>query len=155
MTTTYDVTALPGLVGTELGVSAWTTIDQDRIQRFASATGDEQWLHTDPARAARGPFGRTVAHGLLTLSLLPALAAQAYTFSGAVGRVNYGYERVRFPAPVAAGSRVRDRIVLDAVTALDGAVRVHTTHTVEIDDEGDRPACVARAITHLVLGGAR
>ena len=76
MTTTYDVTALPGLVGTELGVSAWTTIDQDRIQRFASATGDEQWLHTDPARAARGPFGRTVAHGLLTLSLLPALAAR-------------------------------------------------------------------------------
>lgn len=153
MTTTFAVDDLTGAVGSELGVSPWRTVDQERIALFAVATDDDQWIHTDPVRAADGPFGAVVAHGLLTLSLLPAMAADVYTVAGTSGRVNYGYERVRFPAPVRAGNRVRDRIVLDAVDLLPGALRLRTTHTVEIDGE-QRPACVAQSITHLVVGAA-
>lgn len=153
MPTTFAVDDLDHAVGSPLGVSPWRTVDQERIARFALATDDDQWIHTDPVRAAQGPFGSAVAHGLLTLSLLPAMAAEVYTVTGAAGRVNYGYERVRFPAPVRAGSRVRDRIVLDAVDHLPGAVRLRATHTVEIDG-GQRPACVAQSITQFVLDAA-
>lgn len=154
MPTTLHVSRLAESIGEELGASAWLTVDQAMIDAFAQVTRDDQWIHTDPARAAEGPYGTTVAHGLLTLSLLPVLAAEVYRIEGATGRINYGYDRVRFPEPVPAGSRVRDVVRLDDVVTAPGGVRVHLTHTVEIEG-APRPACVASGLTHLVLGEDR
>lgn len=147
------VEALRSLVGAELGVSPWRLIDQELIDRFADVTDDRQWIHTDPERAASGVFGGTVAHGLLTLSLIPAMAAQTFEITGAAGRINYGYDRVRFPSPVRAGSRIRDRIMVSGVEEAAGGVRVRLTHTVEVESS-DRPACIAEGITLLVTGSA-
>lgn len=149
MPQTLDVAELPLRVGTELGVSEWLIVDQQRIDDFARVTGDQQWIHTDPARAAEGMFGATVAHGLLTLSLLPALASAVFRIEGVRGRINYGYDRVRFPAPLPSGARIRDRIVLEAVEPLPSGIRVRLSHTVEIDG-AQRPACVASGLLHLV-----
>ena len=154
MVKTLRVGDLGSLAGTEIGVSGWLQIDQDRIDRFADVTGDDQWIHTDPERAADGPFGATVAHGLLTLSLLPFLSSEVYLIEGARSRVNYGYDRVRFPHPVRAGDRVRDRVALEEVVPADGGMRMLITHTVEIEGVG-RPACVASAVLHLVTEGPR
>src|SRR3954467_10984144 len=102
--------------GEELGVSEWLPITQERIDLFADATGDRQWIHVDPERAADGPFGATVAHGYLTLSMLPFLGAQVFAFAGDVARVNYGLNKVRFVAPVRVGAKVRSRVdMLDVV----------------------------------------
>ncbi len=135
--------------GQELGVSEWVAITQDRIDMFADATGDRQWIHVDPERAADGPFGATIAHGYLTLSMLPFLGAQVFAFAGDVARVNYGLNKVRFVTPVRVGSKVRSRVELLSVEAIDKGQRATLQHTVEIKGS-DKPACVAETVTLLM-----
>lgn len=135
--------------GTELGVSSWIEIHQDRIDMFADATGDRQWIHVDPERAADGPFGATIAHGYLTLSLLPFLGAQVYAFAGDVARVNYGLNKVRFMTPVTVGSKVRNRVTVLEVKEIDRGQQVTLRHQIEIKNK-EKPACVAETVTLLV-----
>ena len=133
-------------VGQELGVSDWISVDQTMIDDFARATGDHQWIHVDPVRAAAGPFGCTIAHGFLTLSLLPRLAEAALQIDDVRMGLNYGLNRVRFPAPVPVGSRLRGRLKLLACDALPDGAQI--TMEVRIEREGsDKPVCVAQAIT--------
>ncbi len=133
--------SLSSKVGREIGVGDWLTITQDRVDQFADATGDHQWIHVDPDRAASGPFGATIAHGFLTLSLLSALV-EADEVPGASMAINYGLDRVRFVSPVPVGARVRARTVLRKVTEVTGGVQAKLEVTVEIEG-GERPACVA------------
>jgi acyl dehydratase len=140
---------------TEVHVGPWLTIDQDRIDRFAAVTGDIQWIHTDPERAGReSPYGATIAHGYLTLSLLPFLTESNHpdyfqkNYPGMRLRVNYGLNRVRFPAPVLAGSRIRARTLLHALEQVGEAVQITYLITVEIEG-GDKPACVAEFIARV------
>jgi acyl dehydratase len=140
------------LVGQELGVSGWLQVDQDRIDAFAEATGDHQWIHVDVDRAnAQSPFGTPIAHGFLTLSLIPALSKQCYLVENAKMGVNYGLNKVRFIAAVRVGSRVRVRSDLLDTTRIDHSV-VHLTvrHTVELDGS-DKPAAVAEMIARTVF----
>ncbi|MGN2639897.1 MaoC family dehydratase [Nocardia takedensis] len=141
-----DFDALRAAVGAELGASEWIEIDQARIDLFARATGDHQWIHVDPVRAADGPYGRTIAHGFLTLALLAPIAQQLMTVRAARSAINYGLDRVRFPSPVPVGSRVRGTIALSAVDEVPGGVQVRRTVTIAAEG-ADRPACVAE---HLV-----
>ena len=130
-------------VGQEVAVSDWVEISQQRIGLFADATDDHQWIHTDPARAAaESPFGGTVAHGFLTLSLLPALLARAVRMVDMKMGLNYGLNKVRFPAPVPAGSRVRARLTLAAIEAVAGGAQLAWHMTVEREG-GDKPVCIA------------
>ncbi|TXJ07102.1 MAG: MaoC family dehydratase [Aeromicrobium sp.] len=140
--------------GTELGVSSWVEISQERIDMFADATGDRQWIHIDPERAEDGPFGATVAHGYLTLSMLPFLSAQVYAFAGNLARVNYGLNRVRFVNPVRVNSRIRNRVDVLEVKEQDKGLQVTLQHTVEIEGE-DKPACVAEAVVLLMDGAVK
>ena len=144
------LTDLQSLVGAELAVSDWLEIGQARIDAFAEATGDRQWIHTDPVRAAAGPFGVTVAHGFLTLSLLPMLADQSMTFDDVRMSVNYGLNRVRFTAPVRVGSRLRGRFRLlryEPLQVASGSAAQLTMEAV-LDIEGaDKPACIAEAVS--------
>ncbi|WP_306338845.1 MaoC family dehydratase [Streptomyces sp. KL118A] len=134
-------------VGEQLGPSDWLEIDQKRIDLFAEATGDHQWIHVDAEKAARGPFGTTIAHGYLTLSLLPALVPQTMRVEGMKMGLNYGTEKVRFPSPVPVGSRLRATTVLTDVTPTkDGGVQVTAKVTVEREG-GDKPACVAESVS--------
>jgi acyl dehydratase len=136
---------LQPLVGRELGVSDWIIVDQQRIDRFADATGDHQWIHIDPVRAAAGPFGTTVAHGFLTLSLLPEMGASAFEVRDTRMGVNYGLNRVRFPAPVPSGSRLRGRFRLLGYEPIEGGAQV--TVEVTIEREGaTKPVCVAESV---------
>jgi acyl dehydratase len=144
--TTLD--QLRASVGTELGVSEWLLIDQERVDRFAEATGDLQWIHTDPQRAKDGPFHDTIAHGFLTLSLLPALGEGIIAVEGTKMGVNYGLNKVRFPAPVPVGSRVRGRTELVGITDVTGGVQLVTKVTVEREG-GDKPVCVAEAVSRI------
>jgi acyl dehydratase len=138
------------LAGQEIGRSDWVVVTQSNIDLFAQATGDEQWIHVDPARAAAGPFGTTVAHGFLTLSLLSQLFASAVGFEDVRMSLNYGLNRVRFPSPVPVGSRLRALCVLDAYEAIDGGAQVTVTVTIEREG-GAKPACVAEWVTrHFV-----
>ena len=134
-------------VGTELGVSGWVEVTQARIDAFAEATGDRQWIHVDPERARReSPYRTTVAHGYLTLSMLPVFIYDVIRLDGVRQSVNYGSNRVRFPAPVPAGSRLRGRIRLLAAEPMErGALRVTLQTTVEIEGS-ERPACVAETM---------
>ena len=142
-----DLAALEGQV---IGTSGWVEVDQARITQFAQATGDLQWIHVDPARAAAGPFGTTVAHGFLTLSLLSELAAGAFRIADVRMGLNYGLDRVRFPSPVPVGSRLRALCVLDRYEAIQGGAQLTLTVTVEREG-GAKPACVAVWLTrHLV-----
>ncbi|MGE0800363.1 MAG: MaoC family dehydratase [Lautropia sp.] len=147
-TITFD--ELPELIGQELAVGDWVLIDQARIDRFAEATGDHQWIHVDAARAAAGPYGRTIAHGFLTLSLLPLLLRSAFTIESSL-TINYGLNGVRFPSPVPVDSRVRGRFALKGLQALppiegrDG-YQVTMTMTIELDGS-TKPACVAESVT--------
>jgi acyl dehydratase len=137
---------LQPLVGQEIGVSDWTVVDQARIDRFAEATGDHQWIHIDPARAAAGPFGSTIAHGFLTLSLLPLMSETGFDVGDVVMGVNYGLNRVRFPAPVPSGSRLRGRFKLLAYEPLDGGAQL--TVEVTMEREGSpKPVCVAESLS--------
>ncbi|MFI8964215.1 MaoC family dehydratase [Streptomyces sp. NPDC053493] len=133
-------------VGEQLGHSDWLEIEQKRIDQFAEATGDHQWIHVDPERAAAGPFGRTIAHGYLTLSLLPTLVPQIMRVEGMKMGLNYGTNKVRFPAPVPVGSRLRASAVLTEVTEAGGGVQVTATVTVEREG-GDKPVCVAESVS--------
>jgi acyl dehydratase len=144
-------TELKSLVGQEIGVSDWVSIEQDRIEKFAEATGDHQWIHVDPERAKDGPFGSTIAHGFLTLSLIPALAWEVYTVEGARLSVNYGLNKLRFISPVKVGSRVRARLAVAAVDDVPGnALQVATTVTVELEG-AEKPAAVAETLTRVYL----
>ncbi len=131
--------------GQHLGVSQWHTISQEQINLFADATEDHQWIHVDVERAAAGPFGATIAHGFLSLSLLAAFGPELYAVEGVRMAINYGLDRVRFLTPVLVGSRVRDSAELLDVVATDGGVRVSIRHTVEIEG-APKPALVADAI---------
>ncbi|MFO6452823.1 MULTISPECIES: MaoC family dehydratase [unclassified Aeromicrobium] len=144
-----DRAEIAASTGTELGVSSWIEIHQDRIDMFADATGDRQWIHVDPERAADGPFGATIAHGYLTLSLLPFLGAQVYAFAGDRARVNYGLNRVRFMAPVKVGSKVRNRVEVLEVRDIEKGQQVTLQHTVEIEGS-EKPACIAETVTLLM-----
>jgi acyl dehydratase len=141
------------LVGTEVAVSDWITVDQHRIELFAQATGDHQWIHVDPARAAAGPFGATIAHGFLTLSLIPALGDDALAIDDVVMGVNYGLNRVRFTAPVKVDSRLRGRFVLNNFEAISGGAQLTMTVTIEIEGS-DRPACVAESVSRRFVAAA-
>jgi acyl dehydratase len=143
-----SLAALSGATGTHLGYSDWLTVDQRRIDLFAEATGDHQWIHVDPERAAQGPFKTTIAHGFLTVSLLPVLMSQVYRVDGVRMAVNYGLGRVRFPAPVPVGSRVRAGVELVEVAPVDGGVQVTGRATVEVDGS-PKPCCVAETVSRL------
>jgi len=143
----YETLAeLQPLVGQELGVSDWLVIDQARIDAFAHATGDQQWIHTDPVRAAAGPFGNTVAHGFLTLSLLPLLFDTGFTVANVRMGINYGLNRVRFMAPVRVGSRLRGRFSLQSYEVIEGGAQLVVVATVELEGS-TKPACVAESVT--------
>ncbi|MBC7939606.1 MAG: MaoC family dehydratase [Chitinophagaceae bacterium] len=133
-------------VGAELGTSDWLTVDQARIDLFAQATGDHQWIHTDPERAAAGPFGATVAHGFLTLSLVPLLLDTGFTVGDVRMGINYGLNRVRFAAPVRVGSRLRGRFKLLSYEPLEGGAQLVVQATVEMEGS-TKPACVAETVT--------
>jgi acyl dehydratase len=142
----FDTLAeLQALVGQSLGQSDWITVDQSRIDRFADATGDHQWIHVDPQRAAAGPFGATVAHGFLTLSLLPEMAASAFDITGSRMGVNYGLNRVRFPAPVPCGSRLRGHFKLLSFEPIDGGAQLVMEVTMEREGS-TKPVCVAESV---------
>jgi acyl dehydratase len=143
------VTDPRALVGEELGPTGWVEIAQERIDAFAAATDDHQWIHVDPERAAEGPFGTTIAHGYLTLSLLPAFAYQLLPFGDARLTINYGLNRVRFPAPVPVGSRVRGRFRVVDVSEVDGGYQLTLEATVEREG-ADKPVCAAEAVYRVV-----
>ena len=133
---------LEARVGSEVAVSPWLPLEQDRIDLFARATDDHQWIHVDPERAKKGPFGGTIAHGFLTLSLLPRLMGEAVRVSGVRMSINYGLNRVRFTSPVPSGSRVRARLVLGKLEKVEGGVQLTWNVTVEREG-GERPCLVA------------
>ena len=136
---------LAPLVGQEIALSDWITVDQHRINLFADATGDHQWIHLDAERAAKGPFGTTIAHGFLTLSLLPEMAAAAMEIRDTRMGVNYGLNKVRFPAPVPSGSRLRGRFKLLAYEPLEGGAQLTVEVTMEREGS-EKPVCVAESL---------
>jgi acyl dehydratase len=136
-------------VGSQLGPTEWLPITQERVNLFAEATEDHQWIHVDPERAASGPFGGTIAHGLLTLSLLPHFTHQLYRVENVALAVNYGYNKVRFITPVKVGTNVRARAEISNVDQLDGAVQVTMTVTVEIEGSA-KPAAVVESIARFI-----
>jgi acyl dehydratase len=147
LTTTIDgVDGFKGLVGEHLGYSDWIVVDQARIDLFAEATGDHQWIHVDPARAAKGPFGTTIAHGYLTLSLLPLLLGQVVRVQGVGFGVNYGCNKVRFPAPVPVDSEVRAGASVASVEEFTGGVQVALDVTVEVRG-AEKPSCAAQVVS--------
>jgi acyl dehydratase len=137
------VEGLQALVGEQVGYSEWMKVTQEQVNGFADATGDHQWIHVDRDRAVEGPFGGTIAHGFLTLSLIPRVLPQLLDVRGFSMAVNYGLDRVRFPAPVPVGSRVRGGVVVEEVTEVRGGVQTVLTVTFEVEG-GDKPVCVAR-----------
>ncbi|NUP47771.1 MAG: MaoC family dehydratase [Catenulispora sp.] len=146
------VTGIPELLAlgsgpdpVDLGHSAWLEITQERVNTFADATDDHQWIHTDPERAATGPFGGAIAHGYLTLSLLIPLWTELLEVEGVGMKVNYGLNKVRFPSPVRVGAKIRAAGTVASVTEVRGGVEVVVDLTVEIDGQ-NRPACVAQAV---------
>ena len=141
---------LAAAVGTQVGTGDWIEIDQKRIDLFAEATGDHQWIHVDPARAADGPFGTTIAHGYLTLSLLPALVKDVYVTEGVRMGINYGLNKVRFPSPVRVGSRIRAAVAVASADEVPGGFQITTTVTIEIEGS-DKPACVAETVVHIYV----
>jgi acyl dehydratase len=146
---TTHLTELADMVGQELGVSDWVTVDQARIDRFADATGDHQWIHVDAQRAAAGPYGATIAHGYLTLSMLSIFLDPLLEFDGVSMRLNYGVDRVRFPHAVAVDSRLRARVTVESVDQTQHGVRLGLRCVLEIDGV-DKPACVAHPLALLI-----
>ncbi|MBV8256756.1 MAG: MaoC family dehydratase [Actinobacteria bacterium] len=133
-------------VGDEFGPSSWVDVPQERIQAFADATGDHQWIHVDPERAAAGPFGTTIAHGYLTLSLLPSMSYEVVPREEGGGMaINYGLNKVRFPAPVPSGSRVRGRFRVESIDVEEWGHQATMTATIEREG-GDKPVCVAELV---------
>lgn len=148
----HGVEELRSRLGQELGVSGWHEVTQEEIDAFAQVTGDDYWIHVDPDRARSTPFGSTIAHGLLTLSLGPRFSYEIYEVTGVAFGVNYGFGRVRFPAPLPVGSRVRMRATLTAVDDVPGGVQVTVTQTFERDGS-DKPVCVAEALGRMFTDG--
>jgi acyl dehydratase len=147
MKTFHSLAELPPLVGQELAVSDWITVTQQQINLFADATGDHQWIHVDLERAKAGPYGTTIAHGFLTLSLVPKMVESALEIRNLRLSVNYGLNRVRFPAPVPAGSRLRARIkLLECEPLPDNGMQIVWQITVEREGS-DKPVCVAESVT--------
>ncbi len=136
-------------VGEELGTSDWLRVDQDRVDAFADATGDHQWIHVDVERAAKGPFGGTIAHGYLTLSLVPHFSAQIFSLETPGARLNYGVNKVRFPSPVKVGSRLRATATLAELSDVPAGKQMVVRYVIEIEGE-DKPACVAEAVVLLL-----
>jgi len=152
MTTVFkSIEALTAAVGCDLGATPWETIEQSRIDAFAEATGDHQWIHVDPERAREGPFGCTIAHGYLTLSLSSLFLPQLMRVEVSGMGINYGLDRVRFPAPVRVGSRIRGRGEILSVTPVAGGVQVVVRVTIEIEGS-ERPGCVADTISRFMVG---
>ncbi|MFI8595514.1 MaoC family dehydratase [Microbacterium sp. NPDC078428] len=145
MTTTVAFADLQTLVGTDLGYTDWFEITQDRINTFADATDDHQWIHVDPERAKEGPFGAPIAHGFLTLSLFIPLWVELLDVEGATTKVNYGLDKVRFVSPVPAGSRIRLTATVVEVTEAGGGIQMVVDATIEIEG-GSKPAVVARSL---------
>jgi acyl dehydratase len=145
--TSFD--ELAGAAGENLGTSDWLTIDQDRVNQFAEATGDHQWIHVDVERSAAGPFGGTIAHGYLTLSLLPMLGAQIFSLETPGAKLNYGVNKVRFPSPVPVGSRVRAAATLGSVTDVPAGKQLTFGWVIEIEGQ-TKPACVAETVVLLL-----
>ncbi|MEU2437503.1 MaoC family dehydratase [Streptomyces rubradiris] len=145
-TTAHGLDELKSLAGTDLGRTDWREITQDRVNTFADATDDHQWIHTDPERAKAGPFGGPIAHGYLTLSLIIPLFNELLEIDGVSMSVNYGLEKVRFPSPVPVGARIRLHGAVDSVEDVKGdGVQMRLTFTVEAEG-GTKPACVAQAL---------
>ncbi|MEA2383903.1 MAG: hypothetical protein QOH72_3874 [Solirubrobacteraceae bacterium] len=151
MTTITGLDGLRAAMGTELGVTEWHEVTQAAVDAFADATGDHQWIHVDPERAAQSPLGGTIAHGLYTLSLAPAMTSALLSFEGFAFALNYGYDRVRFPAPLPVGSRVRMRARLAAVEDVPGGAQITIVQTFEREG-ADKPVCVAESLAR-VYGG--
>jgi acyl dehydratase len=145
MTMTTTAAELPSLVGQHIGYSSWLEVEQKRIDTFADATDDHQWIHVDPDRAKDGPFGTTIAHGYLTLSLLIPLWTELLEVEGVTTKVNYGLNSVRFPSPVPAGSRVRLGATIAEVTEIAGGVQLVVDAALEMEG-GTKPACAAQAV---------
>ena len=135
--------------GQELGTTDWLSIDQERVDRFADATEDHQWIHVDVERAAQGPFGGTIAHGYLTLALIPYFSNQVFSLQTPGARLNYGVNKVRFPAPVPVGARLRDTVTVQDVTDLPTGKQLVLGHVIEIEDQ-PKPACVAETVVLLL-----
>ncbi len=151
MTTSLTRDDFDTLTGTHLGFSEWLEIDQARVDLFAEATGDHQWIHVDQERAAAGPFGGTIAHGYLTLSLLPSFLKQLWAVDGVKFALNYGCNKVRFISPVRVGSRLRAGATVASVEQIGDAYQVVLVVTVEIEGQ-EKPACVAEAVSRYTFG---
>jgi acyl dehydratase len=145
MTTIVAYTDVADLAGTDLGYTDWTEITQEQVNTFADATGDHQWIHTDPERAKDGPFGGAIAHGFLTLSLAVTFWTELFDVEGVSTKVNYGLDKVRFISPVKVGSRVRMTAVIAEVTEVAGGYQFAVDQTIEIEG-GTKPAVVARGL---------
>ncbi|KQY64669.1 MULTISPECIES: MaoC family dehydratase [unclassified Nocardioides] len=145
--TTFD--ELTEAAGTDLGTSEWLTVDQRRVNAFADATGDHQWIHVDLERAKDGPFGGTIAHGYLTLSLIPWLGSQIFTLQTPGAKLNYGVNKVRFPNPLKVGKRIRSHVAIADVVDIPAGKQLTVRHTIEIEDEA-KPACVAETVVLLL-----
>lgn len=147
-----SVEKLKTMVGRDNGTSDWVLIDQERVNRFADATDDHQWIHVDVEQARKGPFGGTIAHGFLTLSLIPLFTSSGkYLPEGMQMVINYGLNKVRFIAPVPVGSRVRSKMVISGVEEKEqGRILVTVTHTIEIEGQ-DKPACVAESLAMFMV----
>lgn len=148
MKTLQGIEDVERAIGSHLGYSDWHTITQEQIDKFADATGDHQWIHVDPQRAAQGPFGTTIAHGYLTLSLVPMLLWQIYRVDGLSMEVNYGADKLRFPSPVPVDSSVRAGVEFVSLTPVKAGHQLKLLVTVEREG-GDKPVCVVEAIAML------
>ena len=150
-TSINGIDELKAAVGAEVGISDWYEVTQEAINEFAEVTQDFQWIHVDPERAAQTPFGGTIAHGLFTLSLGPKFSYEIFDIQGFAFGVNYGYEKVRFPAPLPVGSRVRMRATLTSVEDVPGGVQIKITQTFEREGH-DKPVCVAESLSRAFTG---
>ena len=145
--TTFE--EIEAAAGEEIGTSDWVLIDQDRVDQFAEATGDDQWIHVDAELAKEGPFGGTIAHGYLTLSLVPWLGSQVFDLATPGAKLNYGVNKVRFPNPVKVGAKVRVRVKLAEVTDIPKGKQLTVQHTIDIDGE-EKPAMIAETVVLLL-----
>jgi acyl dehydratase len=151
MLTLHGLEEVKGYVGKELGVSDWLEVTQEKIDRFAAVTGDDQWIHVDVERAKESPFGGTIAHGYYTLSLAPRFSYDMFSFEGFAFGVNYGLNRLRFPAPMPVGGRVRMRAKLLSVEEIPGGAQLTTELTFEREG-GEKPVCVAESLSRVYAG---
>ena len=149
MRTFSTVEEIEAAVGEEIGTTEWVEITQDRVDQFADATDDHQWIHVDRERAAKGPFGGTIAHGYLTLSLIPWFGSQLFALANPGAKLNYGVNKVRFPNPVKVGAKIRATAQITEVSDVPAGKQMITRYTLEIDGE-DKPACVAETVVLLL-----